>query len=93
MVFFSKIEDTFQIPGRGCVIVPATPRSSLDFQFRLQDLIQLRNPDGRLIDTHIAGIEMLCGAKVRDRMALLLPGNIAPQDVPRGTEIWLTSER
>jgi translation elongation factor EF-Tu-like GTPase len=92
MLFLSKVEDVFQISGRGCVVVPAIPRSSLDFQLDANDSIQLRNPDGRVLHTYIAGIEILCSPKV-DRMAFLLPGNITIQDVPRETEIWLIQQQ
>jgi translation elongation factor EF-Tu-like GTPase len=91
MTFFSKVEDVFQISGRGCVVVPAIPRSSLDFQLHTRDSIQLRNPDGRILDTYIAGIEILCGPRVIDRMAFLLPGNIRKEDVSKETEIWLAN--
>jgi hypothetical protein len=42
-------------------------------------------------DTYVAGIEMLCGPKVMDRMAFLLPGNITKEDVSKETEIWLAN--
>lgn len=89
MVLLSTVEDTFSISGRGCVLVPAVPRSSLDFRLRAKDPIQLRTPDGRILDTYVAGIEMLCGPAVKDQMAFLLPKNVTEQDVPKGTEIWL----
>ncbi len=63
----------------------------LDFQLHTRDSIQLRNPDGRILDTHIAGIEILCGPRVIDRMAFLLPGNIRKEDVSKETEIWLAN--
>jgi hypothetical protein len=93
VIFLSKVEDVFEISGRGCVVVPASPRAGLDFQLHAHDSIQLRNPDGRVLDTYIAGIEMLCGPKVRDCVAFLLPENIAKQDVPRETEIWLIQKQ
>lgn len=92
MIFFSKVEETFEISGRGCVIVPDVPRSSLHFRLRAQDSIQLRNRNGAVLDTYIASIEMLCGSKVKDRIAFLLPANITRKDVPNGTEIWLVRE-
>jgi translation elongation factor EF-Tu-like GTPase len=92
LVFLSTVEDTFSISGRGCVVVPAVPRSSLDFRLRAQDPIQLRTPDGRVLDTYVAGIEMICGPKVVDPIAFLLPENVTQQDVPKGTEIWLIQE-
>jgi translation elongation factor EF-Tu-like GTPase len=92
LVFLSIVEDTFSVSGRGCVLVPAVRRSSLDFRLRAKDLIQLRTPDGHVLDTYVAGIEMLCGPAVKDRMAFLLPNNVTQHDVPKGTEIWLTQE-
>lgn len=92
VIFLSKVEDVFQISGRGCVVEPAVPGSSVDFQLRTHDSIQLRNPDGLVLDTYIAGIEIVCGPKVRDRMAFLLPGNITTQDVSKDTEIWLIKD-
>ena len=89
MTFLSKVEDVFQVPGRGCVIVPEVPPRNADFGLRVQDSIQLRNPDGRVVNTHIVGIEMACGPAVGCRSAFLLPACITTRDVPNGTEIWL----
>ena len=61
MTFLSKVEAAFHISRLGCVIVPAVPPSEADFRLRVQDSIQLRNPDGEIVDTYIAGIELLCG--------------------------------
>src|SRR5260221_11493122 len=89
MMFFCQVEETFTVPGRGCVIVPAMPPSDLDFRLHARDSIQLRNPSGQVLDTYIASIEMVCGPAV-DRMAFLLPGNVSKFDIPKGTEIWLS---
>jgi hypothetical protein len=87
--FFSKVDETFEIAGRGCVVVPTVPRASLEFRLRAKDSIQLRTPDGRVLDTYIAGIEMICGSHVKEHMAFLLPQNITKQEIPKDTEIWL----
>ena len=86
-----KVEDVFDITGRGCVLVPVVP-DGLDFKIRAEDRIQLRTPTGRLVDTHIASIELL---KMRDspcRMTIMLPRDLTKNDVPVGTEIWYPSE-
>ena len=88
-MFLAKVEETFEIRTRGCVIVPATPAS--DFRLRALDPVQLRTPDGHALDTHIASVELLSGPQVKGRMALLLPEGVTKQDVPIGTEIWLIS--
>lgn len=73
--------------------MPCVPRTSLDFPLHLRDVIQLREPDGYVLDTYIAGLEMICGPEVSDRMAFLLPKGITKQDISKGTEIWLIRER
>jgi hypothetical protein len=93
VTFLSTAEDAYGSSGRGCVIVPALPRSSVDFRLQMRDSIQLRNPDGQIVDTYIAGIELLCGPEVKDRMVSLLPQNVTKRDAPNGTEIWLIRER
>jgi hypothetical protein len=92
LIFFSKVEDAFQISGRGCIIVPAIPGSNVNSRLRLHDSIQLCSPGGRVLETHIAGIEMVCGPEAKDRMAFLLPANVTKRHVPGGTEIWLLRE-
>jgi len=86
-----KVEDVFDITGRGCVLAPVVP-DGLDFKIRAEDRIQLRTPSGRLVETHIASIELL---KIRDgpcRMAIMLPRELTKSDVPVGTEIWYILE-
>ena len=87
-MFFGTVEASFQITGRGCVLVLDRPRSS-EHRLRAKDCIQLRHPDGTIIETYIAAIELSCGPNVTDRVAFLLPESIAKADVPAGTEIWL----
>ena len=41
VMFFSKVEETFVIPGRGCVIVPGTPHDP-NLRVHNRDPIQLR---------------------------------------------------
>jgi hypothetical protein len=83
-----RVEDVFEIAGRGCVLAPVIPEG-LDFRIRTDDQIQLRTPNGRMVETHIASIELL---KPRDggpcRMAIMLPRDLVKMDVPTGTEVW-----
>ena len=89
-MFFATVEDSFHITVRGCVIVSSEPRSS-EHRLKAKDRIQLRHPDGTMIETHIAALELSCGPNVKDRVAFLLPESIAKADVPAGTEIWLST--
>jgi len=90
MTLLFTVEDVFYISGRGCVlsVVPSGP----DFKIKPSDHIQLRTPEGRVFDSHIASIEFLYGTdtdgKRHCRMAIMLPREIEKYDVPRGTEVW-----
>ena len=86
-----KVEDVFDITERGCVLAPAVP-DGLDFKIRAEDRVQLRTPSGRLLDTHIAAIELLQMQHGPCRMAIMLPRDLTKNDVPVGTEIWCLSE-
>jgi hypothetical protein len=88
MDFFSRVEDTFLVTGRGLVVVPEKPET--DFRIRVGTPIELRTPEGRSIRTHIYGVEFLkplpgrgpCG------MAFSIKPGIGKDEVPPGTEIW-----
>ena len=88
---FSTIQDVFQIDGRGCVVVPgllldANPHVCIG------DPVTLRRPDGTEIKTSVAGIEMIRTLD-RNAMPILLPKNIHKNDVPIGTELFITESR
>ena len=88
MTFLFKIENVFEVPGRGCVIVPAIAGGA-DFKIRPRDAIQFRTPEGRTLNTHIGSVEFLKPAVGSCRMAILLPSDVSKQDVPKGTDVWL----
>lgn len=92
MRLFFKVDDVFHVSGRGCVIVPSIPEG-LDFKVRTKDLIELRTPDGRILQTHVASVEFAKGRNAQCRIAIMLPRDIAKQDVPIGTEIWFLQGR
>jgi hypothetical protein len=89
--YFSSVEETFMIQGRGCVIMPAWP-PDFDFKLRSGDSIQLRNPS-QVLDTQIASIEFVKVVAGPSRIAFLLPGDIAKSDVPPQTEIWIEDSK
>jgi hypothetical protein len=70
-------------------MAPAIPEG-VDVRIRVRDQIRLRTPDGRVLDTQIASIELL---KPSDgspcRSAIMLPRELVKKDVPIGTEVWL----
>jgi hypothetical protein len=89
MTLLFKVEAVFDISGRGRVIAPAVPAGA-DFSIRVNDQVQLRTPDGRVLDTHIASIDFLNPQDGSTcRMAIMLPHDLAKQNIPTGTEVWL----
>jgi translation elongation factor EF-Tu-like GTPase len=94
VTFLAKVENTFSVTGRGLVLVPA--ECAEDFRIRVGTPIQLRTPEGHTRDTHITGVEFLCGLKEDgtkfSRIAILITRDITKQDAPSGTEIWYLRE-
>ena len=88
MTFVSKVEDTFEIQERGFVIVLAALSGS-DFRLHKEDPIQMRTPEGKVIETRIASIELIKPVSGPCQMALLLPRDIVRSDIPADTEIWV----
>jgi hypothetical protein len=82
-----KVEDVFDVAGRGLSLAPAIP-TNLGFEIRPKDRIQLRTPSGRILDTHIASFSF--GKPIgggRTIVAIELPPDIPRDDVPIGTEV------
>lgn len=92
MTFLFKIEEVFEISGRGCVIVPAIDEGA-DFKIRARDAIQLRTPEGHTLNTQIGSVEFLKQAVGACRMAILLPTDVQKKDVPKGTDVFLIQGR
>jgi hypothetical protein len=93
MVFLALVESSFHIVGRGCVIVLDLFRSDAAFRLKSKDHIQLRYQDGRVLEPYIASVELVCGPKVTNHLAFLLPKQTEELDIPAGTEIWLAMDR
>ena len=89
MRFADRVQTVFWITGRGLILVPENPGGN--YRLRLGDLLQLRTPDGRSVDTRMASIEMVCGPN-GCRLAIALPGDIGKDEISIGTEIWYVPE-
>ena len=91
LVFLCKVEASFLVPRRaGISILPGLPFKEPGMpRVRVNDKIELRTPNGTVIDTYIAAI---AHAKTTDGSVypIQLPADIKKEDVPPGTEmIWL----
>jgi hypothetical protein len=89
-IFLSTVAESFNITGRGIVILPGLPRDEANMPVvRFKDRIQLRRPDGGMTETYIVDIPHVSGAKEKRGFAILLPVNTSTQEAPPGTEVWL----
>ena len=86
------VEDVFQIPTRGCILVPGIPETVPNL--RVGDEIVLRLPDGEQIKTKIHGLEMINRRIIPGSIVcpILLPPNIRKESVPVGTEVYSENE-
>lgn len=84
----SKVEDVFQLTGRGCIVAPGILHSTDAPTLRVGDVVILKRPDGSEIQTVIRGMEM--GGRVLSRKStpLLLGEEITKDMIPVGTELW-----
>jgi hypothetical protein len=90
MKFFTKGKDVFKVADRGVVITMELPK--VDDRIRAGNPIQLRIPDGRVLDIKIGGIAHLKPIKSRNadfNCALTFPADTNLENIPEGTEIWL----
>jgi len=53
--------------------------------------IQLRMPDGRILETGIQSVEFIKKTDGKPHVGLILSSEISEQDIPKGTELWLLS--
>ena len=91
MPLLFRVEEVFEVKGRGIVLVPPT-EGGLDTSTKPGDEVQLRTPDGLLIESRISSIEFLHGIDKNGekfcRMAIMLPTNIGKNRISKGAEVW-----
>ena len=87
MTFLFAVEDCFEVQGRGLVVV-FPPGFALEVTIRISDKVQLRTPDGRVIDTCVRGLGSVRCAQPPRRRALILGKECTKREVTAGTEVW-----
>jgi len=80
------VTDTFTVTGRGLVLLPGLIPIGTE-RFRAGDPILLRSPNGRETRTSIGALE-LPHPNPKCEVLIMLK-EIAKDDVPIGTEVWL----
>ena len=83
------MEASFEVQDRGSWVITAP--STVDLQIRDKDLIQFPTPDGRVKDTYINTIELVCSAE-ETKLAIGLPSGFTKEDEPARTEVWLVQQ-
>ena len=89
-IYLSTVEESFNVTGRGVVILPGLPRNDANMPtVRTKDKIQLRVPNGKITETYIEDIPHVSGAPEKRGFAIRLPLNITKEEVSAGTEVWV----
>ena len=91
LTFAFHVADTFQIEGRGVVLMGDTSTTDIDSRFRFQagDRIELRQAGHTLLRSHFAGHEFVTPSRPDRPFAFLLPPDVTKRDVPIGAEVWV----
>ena len=93
MKFLFKVEDVFQIEGRGCVLIPGIPHSfSKERSVKRGEAIEMRRPDGSTFRSTTWQIEMISTRQQRDHTVIMIP-DVPKADIPIGTEVWLVNDQ
>jgi hypothetical protein len=84
------VEDVFDIPGRGLIVVPGPLLDSFASPAEIEVL--LKRPDGQELETTASiTFQFQTPPPKEHRFAVILKG-ITKSDVPIGTEIWFTRD-
>ena len=96
------VEGHFRIQGRGLFLLPGIlieldgPFPPDEIIFRIGDKVELRRPDGSVLNTEIAGAEWLTRTRTESEVPrrsscfiLQFSEQLEPSDAPVGTEVWI----
>jgi translation elongation factor EF-Tu-like GTPase len=88
--FIEKVEDIFDISGRGCVIVPGIPYS-FDVSVGIGAKIEIRNPSGSVVQATLTGIEMINRGRLMEHAPFSVSRDVKKSDIEIGAELYLIS--
>ncbi len=81
--FVSRVDDVFQIEGRGCIVLPGIPRDP-EWKIKIGDQLWLERPDHSEISTLIRGVDIFTGNQ-SSGIPILLASELSKDQVPVGT--------
>ena len=88
MTSYSLVEEVFEVKERCVLFLSPVPKENL---VRQGASIELRRPHGPSVQTQLDAVLFLDHLdQGRCAIAVTLPPGLSKQDVPIGTEIWLT---
>lgn len=88
MKFIEKVEDVFDVSGRGCVIVPGIPYS-FEPKIGVGAELEIRNPSGRRVHAILKGVEMINRGRPMKHAPFLVDRDVKKSDIEIGAELYL----
>jgi hypothetical protein len=90
MDFLFEIEDVFEIKGYRNIIVPGIPYS-YPVPIGIGAKIVIETPNGQLIETTIAGFEMINRGRKMEHAPFSIPKGIEKNQLPAGSKVYLVA--
>jgi hypothetical protein len=81
-----RVEETFNVPGRGVVLLPEL-RPIGPERFSVGDPLVLKHPSGIEENVRIEGLCFLTPRDFKCQLVVMLSGK-NKDDIPIGTEVW-----
>jgi hypothetical protein len=91
MEFLFEIEDVFEIRGYRNIIAPGIPYSYPN-SIGVGAKIAIETPDGLLIETTIAGFEMISRREKMEHAPFSIPKGIKKAQLPIGSKVYLVTQ-
>ena len=90
MFLFAKVEDVFEVSGKGCAVIHTPPARLPDgASITGRDYFVFRRLDGSSLRTDYTGIEFYERPGKGSAAAIMLPSRFTVRDIPIGAEIWV----
>lgn len=95
MLHLFTVSDSFQLEGRGCVLLPGISGEPGAPNLRKGAHILLRTPSGAETDTYINDLEFIRYTRPPEKrcVPISLPKEIEKRNVPAGTDVLLLDEK
>jgi hypothetical protein len=91
MKWLFKIEDVFDITGRGCIIVPGIPYA-LGLKLPVGTALTVQTPSGESLQVSIASFEHFHRrAEGLTHAAFAVGGGVTKAQLPIGSDVYLSS--